>query len=299
MENGAAVRFQGELEKVPPTSPLPNRLRVSDSLTEAEGYAMLEETPRFSCLVPEAKIWRYMTMAQFCSLGLTSHLRLQSIVRYIQDDPYEGWPPPSLEKMWPPGLPYDLWPWLISSWCLSDYNNFALWYTYGDPQGVAIQTTFFQLKERLLIGERGDETGLFRIAYLNYGKEGTLSPDWLQGQWLQDERLPFLCKRRELEHEREVRLLRKMPDDIMAEWRSNWQNNPHADPPDNIISGISVRPETLVENVYPHPRSQRWVGETIKDLMKSWKWRAKFIDNRDPRRKLPPFIPLTTTPEQP
>ena len=69
-------------------------------------------------------------------------------------------------KFLQPELPHDLWQWLISSWCLSDYNNYALWHRYGDPQGVAIQTTIGKLKEGLFIGEMGDGTGLFRIAYL-------------------------------------------------------------------------------------------------------------------------------------
>ena len=301
LDNGDAVRFQGRLDKRPLPGPRNNRIRVSGSLTDAEGYETLEENPQFTFLAPDAKVWRYMTMAQFCNLGLTGKLHMQSIVHYIKDDPYEGLLPKSFGEFLQPELPYDPWQWLISSWCLSDYNNFALWHRYGDPQGVAIQTTIGKLKEGLFIGENGDRTGLFRIAYMDYGKDGILLTALPPGKWLQDERLPFLCKRREFEHEREVRLLQKIPEDKIAEWRIQRQEkaNHFSDPIDNIACNLPVGPQSLVENVYAHPQSKRWVRETILGFMKSWKWQADFQANMEPKRKVASFVPHTATPEQP
>lgn len=299
MDNGDAVRFSGMFVHKPPSSAGKYRIRVSGGMTDAEGYEMLEENPLFNCLAPDAMIWRYMNMAQFCLLGLTGKLHMQSIVGHTQIDPYEGLLPTSYGKVLPPNLPYDPWPWLISSWCLSDYNNFALWNIYGDPTGVAIQTTICKLKEHLYIGEQGKGTGLFRIAYLNYGEEGTGPTVLPRGCWLQDERLPFLCKRREFEHEKEVRLLHKMPDNNNIAMGRNCSQDRERHPSipiDNITTDIGINPKFLVENVYAHPRSERWVGKTIMALMKSWEWRAKFIDNREPRREVVPFVPPTANP---
>ena len=55
LDNGDAVRFQGRLDKRPLPGPRNNRIRVSGSLTDAEGYETLEENPQFTFLAPDAR----------------------------------------------------------------------------------------------------------------------------------------------------------------------------------------------------------------------------------------------------
>lgn len=251
----------------------------------------LEDVSLFNSLESNAKIWRYMTMAQFCNLGLTGKLHMQSIVATTQSDPYEGLLPRGFGEIRGPVPNNEPWPWLTSSWCLSEYNNFALWEIYGDRQGVAIQTSVSKLKERLQIGPSGEDNDyhLFRIAYLDYDEEAPFPTNWPQGEWLKDPRLPYLCKRREFEHEREVRLLYKMPDDAMDELRESASIQ--SVQTDNIIEEVNIKPEMLVDSVCPHPKSERWVADTIKQLVAHWNWSAQFIWNREPRRIIPPFVP--------
>ncbi|MXZ25709.1 MAG: hypothetical protein F4Y80_12790, partial [Caldilineaceae bacterium SB0665_bin_21] len=165
--NGTAYRFQGTLTETPWDNPCTGRIRISDHIKIVDDCEMLEEVAQFNQLALEDKIWRYMTMAQFCNLGLTDKLHMQSIAATMLDDPYEGLLPKAFAEVLEPGLPYDPWPWLTSSWCLSEYNNFALWAIYGDRQGVAIQTTVGKLKNRLDMSAWEDSYHLFRIAYLD------------------------------------------------------------------------------------------------------------------------------------
>ena len=287
--NGTAYRFQGTLTETPHDNPCTGRIRILDHIKIVDDCEMLEEVAQFNQLALEDKIWRYMTMAQFCNLGLTGNLHMQSIAATMLEDPYEGLLPKAFAEVLEPSLPYDPWPWLTSSWCLSEYNNFALWEIYGDRQGVAIQTTVGKLKNRLDMGAWEDSYHLFRIAYLDYSEGATMPSDWPQGTWLQDERLPYLCKRHEFKHEQEVRLLCKMWDDTMVEWREKESVRPVN--PDNIILQVPVNPNVLVDKVYAHPKSKRWVRETIRKLMDQWKWNAEFIGNSEPRREVPSFVP--------
>ena len=287
--NGTAYRFQGTLTEIPRDNSCTGRIQISDHIKIVDNCEMLEEVAQFNQLALEDKIWRYMTMAQFCNLGLTGKLHMQSIAATMLNDPYEGLLPKAFAEVLEPGLPYDPWPWLTSSWCLSEYNNFALWEIYGDHQGVAIQTTVGKLKNRLGMGAWENSYHLFRIAYLDYSEGATMPSDWPQGTWLQDERLPYLCKRHEFKHEQEVRLLHKMRDDTMVAWRAEESIRPVN--PDNITSQVPVNPNILVDKVYAHPKSKRWVRETIIKLIGQWKWNAEFIGNSEPRREVPPFVP--------
>ena len=124
-----------------------------------------------------------MPLAQFCDLGQTGKLYMLSITSTIGTDPYEGWWPDAGTKSGPEPDP---WPWVTSSWCLSEYNNYALWDIYGSRQGVAVQTTGDRLRKQLLIGDNDhaldQQRHLFRVAYLDYGKHDLLE-GWPGGMW--------------------------------------------------------------------------------------------------------------------
>ena len=297
MDDGIAYRFKGKLIFGYQTQSITGRIQISNDMIVADGCDRLEEVPQFNRLALDDKIWRYMTLAQFCNLGLTRRLHMQSIAVTMQDDPYEGILPHSFASVIDSELPYDPWPWLTSSWCLSNYNNFALWEIYGDRQGVAIQTTVIKLKERLNIGVSGyTKNSLFRIAYLNYDEESALPSDWPQGPWLQDERLPFLCKRHEFKHEQEVRVLHQLPNNVLSNLRSQTKRSENNQAHNlHLSTTLLVHPETMVESVYAHPKSEQWVRKTIQDLVTQWEWRAQFENNVEPHRQVPPFVEPTNT----
>ena len=286
--SGQAFRLRGWVVR-DEQDPLIGRIRLASPLEEADECDRLEEVPEFSQLRLDAKLWRYMSLPQFCDLGQTGELYMPSITSFTKIDPYEGW--------WPVvdtgfDIEPDPWPWLASSWCLSEYNNYALWELYGSRQGVAIQTTVGRLRSFLHIGDYDNtphqQRHLFRVAYLDYDKHDNMLAGWPGGQWRQDERLPYLCKRREFAHEQEVRVLRKIPDFIMDNLRADMDGKP--DPGYTLHSSEHIHPEKSVETVYAHPQSESYVRRVIWGLMKQWGWGAEFIGNMEPIRDVPPFV---------
>ena len=83
----------------------------------------------------------------------------------------------------------------ISCWHGGETESAAMWRLYGSAGGsVAIQTTYGKLADAL-----PDEAYMGMVRYISYGLE-----NWIDQSFVIS---PFMYKRREFEHEKEVRAL--------------------------------------------------------------------------------------------
>jgi hypothetical protein len=123
----------------------------------------------------------------------------------------------------------------INCWHQSKIESHALWGIYGAPLGVAIDTTAGRLIEALSAESRPVHVGMVR--YVTYERVLIDFDQWA----------PFLCKRKEFAHEREVRLL------IDAT----------ADDPEHGVS-VSVDLDKLIGSVYVNPAAPEWFHEVVR-----------------------------------
>ena len=236
----------------------------------------LKELEPFALPGRKAKLWRYMDLAQFVDLARNRKLYMGSVAGL--DDAYEGMLPPVLQQQLPSDHPMsDPRGWAVSCWHLSEFENYGMWKLYGTQRGVAIQSTCSRLQEALLPTH---EFSLARVCYWDYSPNAAFPDNFPPlGKWMQDDRLPFLCKRREFTHEEEVRVLHDMREiEIVESWLQDAQI-------DNINVSIPCLIETLVERVYLHPRAERWVRNLIKRLVQDWLPGVPVCQVPDPPRK--------------
>ena len=293
MKHGTAYGFRGHVNAYDPETNT-GCIQVDGAPPKVDECDRLEKVDVFSRMDLDAKVWRYMSMAQFVHLGSTKGLLMQSVFNRRRNDPYEGLLPPSLASdNNRNNRPDNPWPWLTNSWCLSEYNNFALWDVYGSREGVAVQTTVDRLQRALNVGQHGTRINrsLFKVYYADY--DATERPEGLpQGSWLNDERLPFLCKRREYAHEQEVRVLEGLADFQLDAMQAEVVDVDDATLADSTLnSPMPIRPERWIEAVYAHPHAERWVGKAIREQIRNWGWKnTEFVPNGVPTHSIiPPF----------
>ena len=244
----------------------------------------LEELEPFALPDPEAKLWRYMDLAQFVDLARNRCLHMGSVAGL--DDANEGTLHPFIQQKLPSDAPAsEPWGWAVSCWHLSDYENYGMWKQYGNKRGVAIQSTCGILQNSLHI-PHVPYTFIARVSYWDY-RSNTVWPDDCSppGKWIQNERLPFLCKRREFAHEQEGRILHDMRE-ILERWRQTaGKKKNNMKKIDHIRSSLPVSPERLVERVFLHPRAELWVRNVIKGLIKDYLDCMPVSHNPDPLPK--------------
>lgn len=177
----------------------------------------------------------------------------------------------------------------VNCWHMNNKESLAMWLLYcGANQGVAIRTTYKKLRDcihddQMAIGliryidhelhPFGFDKKLFTIAKKNqqYGYEGY----YLHG--------PFMHKMEAFAHEKEVRIVKTLFDQI-----ENVTEPENQEPGPQGIT-LDVPLESLVENIYVHPYSQEWYFEIVKSIVS--KYGPKMIDNveRSPMRKEPTY----------
>ena len=203
-------------------------------------------------IVPETKLWRYMSFAKFMSM-LNSQ-RLLYVPAFRFGDPFEGAcgiaseaevndksrrvsTKSNKEREYT----------FINCWHENDFESEAMWkiYTQSNPEGIAIQTTYERLKNEV---ERLPFIKIGRVSYVDYSK-GLKVPDSL-----------FWYKRKSFEHEKEVRVMSECPPkESIAVFESKHPGKRLT----RMVHSISL--ENLIENVYVSPYADNWFAELVRE----------------------------------
>jgi hypothetical protein len=205
-----------------------------------------------------AKIWRYINYRKFVSMLDTGSLWFSRADKF--NDPFEGSSPKINvkarklpDKLSPADLPLATKliaqmgevrrHWVryvcINCWHMNEQESAAMWDIYlKHDEGMAVQSTFKKYKESFSQNEENIYIG--KVNYIDYGHEVLENTDILS---------PFIHKRKEFEHEKEVRgIIVRLP--------------PHGKrgldySVSTVDSGVLVKVylSTLVEKIYIAPNA--------------------------------------------
>ena len=223
---------------------------------------MYNEHPALNRPPDDATLWRYTSFTKFVSLLARNAL---FFVRADHlDDPYEG----TLgllnlterklvygERENPSSLPLLMSGFenmkklhLVNCWHENEYESEAMWSRYSNLEdGVAIKTTFRSLADSLTCESPVE---ISRIFYLDYER------DWVPEGFMF---APLLCKRKNFEHEREVRAFVTDIPDKGSDGYAIFKQTPG----DYYDVDVSV----LVKEVVLAPSSVPWLEEIAKTTL--------------------------------
>ena len=215
-----------------------------------------------------ASLWRYLSLAKFCSL-LNRKALFFSLVADMEDR-YEGFVYPPLpgelsanlqqaEKLGSDLLHKIARTALISCWTKSDHESSLMWNAYAGKEGVAIRTTFKDLKESICsVAELPVTFG--EIEYVDYRHREVPRFGWA----------PLFHKRIEYRGEDEVRAI--LPGPPLKEFDSGVHSEMPDIPLDPDVSEwrgryIPVNLEILVREVVLPPYSDPWFALVVKSVL--------------------------------
>ncbi|GAL63269.1 hypothetical protein [Algibacter lectus] len=138
----------------------------------------------------------------------------------------------------------------INCWHMNDSESKAMWELYlKSNEGIAIQSTYEKLTKCLEKSELIFNIGT--VEYIDYTKNKP--SNWNDGL------SPYVHKRKNYEHEKELRALLWKP--------YNEISNLNIDLSDGGIT-IPINVEYLIENIYISPNSPKWFVELIIKTLK-------------------------------
>ena len=222
--------------------------------------------------VPEdsATLWRYMSLAKFCSLLQRRELFF-SLVGDMEDK-YEGfiYPPTPRQDEEPlqqaENLGHNLLQgWartsLVSCWTESDRESSLMWKVYAGSEGVAIRTTFQCLMKSMpSVTDWPIKAG--KVQYVNYEQREISRFGWT----------PLFHKRAEYREEEEVRLMLPGPPcqgELTDEHLERWDFHLDQDVAEQRGRYVPVNLEVLLSEVVLPPRAEPWFTEVIKSIVQS------------------------------
>ena len=211
-----------------------------------------------------ARIWRYIDLGQLISLLATGALFFP--MTRLLDDPFEGTVPrrtaerleesnaKRLERSpasyrsahdWPERRAYEFNQLMcVSCWHVNDRESAAMWKLYVDSNlGVAIQSTFARLVQSLSSAAEDIHIGI--VKYIDYDYDDLPGDDRLHA---------LMHKRREFEHERELRAVANpFYQSELAEMKADTYLSLLVDP----RTGIIVGPKVYTGGSLPPPIRER------------------------------------------
>lgn len=150
---------------------------------------MYKEHPAFQTPSIKCTIWRYMSFAKF--VWLLAHEKLY----FARLDQHGDW----WEGLMPESLDYDKQKYIrfnayINCWHMNNRESDSMWKIYGNQnvETVAIKSTVGRLIESLVKSSRSIHIGKIDYSERNINKDNLY--------------FPVTCKRKEFQHERELRL---------------------------------------------------------------------------------------------
>ncbi len=212
-----------------------------------------------------ATLWRYMSFAKLCSL-LERRELFFALVGDLEDK-HEGFICPPLhgpedrlrqaESMGVEVLHKIARTALVNCWTESDHESALMWKTYADTEGVAVRTTFQDLKKSIRCCAEHPVT-FGQVKYVNYPQQGV--PRF--------ELAPLFHKRTEYSGEKEVRAVLPGPpwdtlfdpkvlairlDPDVAEQRGRY---------------VTVDLDILVKQVVVSPYAAPWFAEVVESAVR-------------------------------
>ena len=202
---------------------------------------MPDSTDALEAVPEETTLWKYLNFRKFVSLLETDSLYFPSPSQFT--DPFEGRVPAALLNVLPTrAMKIEFADMLLTTqtavavdcWHANEYESEAMWKIYSGEKGIAIQTTAGRLL--MSLGNR-DSFQLRKVQYIDYHDPGVLETF--------DVYLPFQCKRKSFEHEREVRVI---TSDVGDGGTGRY---------------CRVDTEQLLQRVFVAPDSEQWFHELV------------------------------------
>ncbi|HII98035.1 MAG TPA: DUF2971 domain-containing protein [Methanoregula sp.] len=145
---------------------------------------------------------------------------------------------------------------------MNPIESVLLWSSYAqDNKGVAIQSTFNRLCNCFHVdGENTENIGV--VKYIDYSPESSETIDVLK--WAT---LPLLYKRKNFEHERELRAIIPFPPSVFPKGGELSKEIL-----DNFPKGLSIPVDLdiLIEKIYLAPSSPSWKMDLLNSILKKY-----------------------------
>lgn len=229
---------------------------------------MYKPHPHFN--IPEAKdtkVWRYMDLTKLFALLEYSNLLMVRSDKFTdkhegsiasfnlseRSKTYENYDSLSILFKQTDQLSNTMRPYVyLNCWHVNDLESAAMWDLYSSKSGgIAIQSTFNRLIKSL-VDKRDLTVGL--VKYIDYNTE-----------WMPEGNIyyPFFHKRKSFMHEQELRILAN--EDPYEVGKGNVAK---------VDLGITIKVNLLelIENIYIHPNTPEWQFETIKLVLRKYKF---------------------------
>jgi hypothetical protein len=227
-----------------------------------------------------ARLWRYMDLAQFLSILETQALFFPSVATLAKADPYEGEPlPAKLRAAKAQGaaalrafrLNCEVFKHLnfYNCWHMNDGESDAMWKLHlKGSQGIAIQSTVERIKSSLQ-NCHTDTVYMTLVKYVDYDTFTTT--DTMFGS------SDYMFKRLAFRHEQEVRLgtdRRDVRSEFFDATGRISASNPRVTPADILMHPertgvyVPVSISALVERVVIYPFAPVWFSELVTSLSK-------------------------------
>ena len=145
---------------------------------------------------------------------------------------------------------------------INPIESTALWSIYAqDNKGVAIQSTFNRLCKCFHVDHENNES-IGVVNYIDYSPESSDTIDVLK--WAS---LPLFHKRKNFEHERELRAIIPFPTQCFPKGGKLTKEIL-----DNFPQGllIPVDLDSLIEKIYIAPSSPPWIKDLLNSILKKY-----------------------------
>lgn len=138
----------------------------------------------------------------------------------------------------------------INSWHTSEFESAAMWSLYlKTDEGIAIQSTYKRLMA--CFKASNPKVYLSLVRYINYDSQHPFNTV----------NMPFVCKRKSFEYEKELRA-------IILQHPSDFAPNTSLKTPKGILINVDI--EKLVEKIYVSPTAEKWFEELVRSVAKKY-----------------------------
>jgi hypothetical protein len=153
----------------------------------------------------------------------------------------------------------------LNCWCKENHEMVHMWKIYSKEHGIAIETTYEQLKKSLVTD---DTVYPVEIKYLDFFR------DFID--WQSNVLTAFTVKRKEYKSENEFRLLISNPIEIVNKAR---QSDTTVDALHGILQNMykqipavdcGVNLNELISRVHLSPYAPKWYYDVLRDTMKNF-----------------------------
>ena len=168
----------------------------------------------------------------------------------------------------------------VNCWHAGETESQAMWKLYGTSTGsVAIQSTYRKLRDvlpsRLCFDEQGNQNEAWRsdvyLGMVQYRDYRSVEESVPEGNLMH----PFMSKRNELQHEKEVRAFAFFGEALAAGSSDGTRTLNKVSMPEGLPGEVDI--DRLVETVCVQPGTPPWVKQAIEDLIRKYGWNVEVV----------------------